>query len=456
MSLLEKIMTTTTDIWQKYATELTNLVTSGQFDSTNQVISFAGTNLSVDLGNANPKVINDVVFNIANTVPAYSPSYAAKGGLVSSYASFLDAIDLKGDPNPNLDPEINQATSAFNAAQTNFIDVQTKAYGAYAAFKTASGADTPFFTWVQSNYPVYIQAKSTLQATQSKLQQLNIQKYGQGYQIVADAINMVSSTTGAMDITAQTPYNMAIASGATAPAGSGPAVLPGEAPQPQANQLVDSFAAAYGLNAFTTKYQEWQAASVNNQRNGGSISVSSSSQASQWSQFGWSASAGGLFGDFLSIFGGGSSSGQTTTFNTQSEAFGLEVSFTGLSTFMLNQGKWYQAGLIQDYKNNLKPNSPDFFGEHGSMGLVPSEVIVGFEPEITITLDKSDYDKFTQTWQANASASLNIGPFRIGSANVSTYGSREDVSFNESACQIKVGPVKSTVPLLLGVISTKI
>ncbi len=449
-------MTTTTDIWQKYATELTNLVTSGQFDSTNQVISFAGTTLSVDLGNANPKVINDVVYNIANTVPAYSPSYAAKGGLISSYASFLDAIDLKGDPNPNLDPEINNATSAFNNAQTNFIDVQTKAYSAWANFKTASGSDTSFFTWVQSNYPVYIQAKSTLQATESKLQQLNIQKYGQGYQIIADAMNMVSSTSGALDITAQTPYNMAVASGATAPAGSGPAVLPGQTPPPQASQLVDSYAPAYGLNAFTTKYQEWQTASVNNQRTGGTIAISSSSKASQWSQFGWSANVGGLFGDFLSIVGAGSTSGQTTTFNTQSEAFGLEVSFTGLGTFMLNQGKWYQAGLIQDYKDNLKPNSPDFFGEHGSMGLIPTQAIVGFEPEITLTLDQSDYDKFVQTWQANASASLNLGPFRLGSANVSTYGSRQDISFNASACQVKIGPVKSTVPLLLGVISTKI
>ncbi|GLX77748.1 hypothetical protein tinsulaeT_10880 [Thalassotalea insulae] len=449
-------MTTTTDVWQKYATELTNLVTAGQFDSNSQVISFAGTTLSVDLGNANAKVINDVVYNIANTIPAYSPSYAAKGGLISSYASFLDAIDLKGDPNPNLDPEINNATTAFNNAQTNFIDVQTKAYSAWANFKTASGSDVSFFTWVQSNYPVYIQAKSTLQATESKLQQLNIQKYGQGYQIIANAINMVSSSSGALDITAQTPYNMAVASGATAPAGSGPAVLPGEAPQQPASQLVDSYAPAYNLNAFTTKYQEWQAASTNNQRTGGTISVSSSSKASQWSQFGWSANVGGLFGDFLSIVGAGSTSGQTTTFNTQSESFGLEVSFTGLGTFQLNQGKWYQAGLVQDYKNNLKPNSPDFFGEHGSMGLIPTEAIVGFEPEITLTLDQADYDKFVQTWQANASASLNLGPFRLGSANVSTYGSRQDINFDASSRQIKIGPVKSTVPLLLGVISTKI
>jgi len=449
-------MTTTTDIWQKYATELTNLATAGQFDSNNQVISFAGTTLSVDLGNANPKVINDVVYQIANTVPAYSPSYAPKGGLISSYASFLDAIDLKGDPNPNLDSQINEATVAFTNANNNFLSVQTKAYEAWANFKKASGSDVSFSTWVQNSYPVYIQAHSTLEATESKLQQLNIQKYGQGYQIIASALNMVSSTTGARDIMSQNNYNMAVASGATAPAGSGPAVLPGETPQQPASELVDSFAPAYGLNAFTTKYQEWQTASVNNQRSGGSISVSSSSKASQWSQFGWSANVGGLFGDFLSIVGAGSTSGQTTTFNTQSEEFGLEVSFTGLGAFLLNQGQWYQAGLVQDYKNQLKPNSPEFFGEHGSMGLVPTQAIVGFEPEITLTLEQSDYDKFVQTWQANASASLNLGPFRIGSANVSTYGSRQDISFNASSRQIKIGPVKSTVPLLLGVISTKI
>ena len=55
--------------------------------------------------------------------------------------------------------------------------------------------------------------------------------------------------------------------------------------------------------------------------------------------------------------------------------------------------------------------------------------------------------------ESEASASIGIGPFRIGSAKVSTYGTKEDITYDDASNTVTIGPIQSTLPLLLGVIS---
>lgn len=90
------------------------------------------------------------------------------------------------------------------------------------------------------------------------------------------------------------------------------------------------------------------------------------------------------------------------------------------------------------------------------MGLLPTSLIIGFEPTITLTLSNADYDSVKSQYQAQATASLNIGPFSIGSASYSTYSDKTAISYDDSSSTITIGPIKSSLPLLLGVISTKL
>lgn len=449
----------TMDVWKKYYASLATLV-AGEFDGDKQAISFAGTTLMIDIANADPAVSNQNIFNVGNVLPAWSPCYAPYGGLFSTYTVFLDNINLGGDIDPNLQSQINIAQAAYNAAQSNFsgaTGVQAQAITAWTQYKAINpGID--FNTFVQSQFPLYISAKQDLQGKESKLQGLQIQAYGAGYEIIADARNHCSSTAGAAAIDMQNPYNMPVKTGATAPAGSGAAVLPGATPTPASSSLIPSFAPAFALDGFTAIFQEWQTKSVNNVQDAGPITVTADSGTGDWSNYGWAAAAGTDvgFADFFSLEAAGSGQSNTQTANTQSSKFSLEVKFTGLQTVSINPGAWYDGGIVETFREKLLPNAPAFFGEGGSMGLLPTSLIVGFEPTIVLTLENADYDSFKSQYQAQATASLNIGPFRIGSASYSTYSDKTAIKCDDSTSTITIGPVKSSLPLLLGVISTKL
>jgi hypothetical protein len=447
---------TTMDVWQKFYQSLSELVAGpGAFDSSKQAISFAGSTLLIDIANADPAISNMNIFTCGNVLPAWSPNYTPQGGLLSTYTTFLDNINLGGDINPNLQSQINQAASAMNASQTNFFTVQGQAITYWQQAKQIN-PNLDFNTFVQNQFPTYIQAKNDLLAKTSTWQSLMTQAYGAGYEVIVNARNKCSSTSGAAAIDMQNVYNMPVKSGSTAPAGSGPAVLPGQTPPPPTSALVSSFAAAYGLQGFPTLYQEWQTKSVNNKQDAGPITVSGSSQAQAWNSYGWAASAQASFTDFFSFSAEGSASSQTQTVNTQSSQFSIDVIFTGLQAVPINPGQWYDGGIVETYKSQLLPSAPQFFGAGGSMGLLPTSLIIAFEPTITLSLENSDYTSFKNNYQAQATASVNIGPFSIGHASYSTYGDKSDMDFNDDDSSIVIGPVKSTLPLLLGVISTKL
>lgn len=447
---------TTTQLWQKWSKGLVDLLTTGQFDPQNQLIAFAGQSLVIDVASANPKVNNQGVYSVGNTVPAWSPSYAPHSALCTTYSLFLDWIDLKGDANPNLDPLLSTASQALTAAQNNFTDnVQPKAIAGFTSYKVIN-PDIDFPTYVQTQYPVYLDAQKTLTAARSQYNKLMTQKYGAGFTTLQAAQDRVGYTGGALDITAQNQFNMGVAAGSLAPAGSTSA-LPGETPPPTDTKLLESWAPAYTLGGFTKVYQEWQTKSANNQVDVGPIEVSGSTYASKWSEFGWSAGISGSFAyDFISVFASGSTSGVKSSFNEQSSQFKLSVSYTGLQAFPISPFSWFDLGLVQTYKDQLKDGAPTFFGADGSMALLPYEAIIGFEPKIELSLDNQDYQSMKLSWQAKASASIGIGPFRIGSATVSTYGNKGEIQYNDDSSTITIGPIKSTMPLLLGVIASKL
>lgn len=445
---------TTMDVWQKFYQSLSEIV-AGSLDTNSQVISFAGSTLLIDVANVDPTISNMNIFSCGNVLPAWSPTYTPQGGLLSTYATFLDNINLGGSINPNLQSQINIATAAMNASQTNFFTVQGQALTFFQQAKQIN-PNLDFNTFVQNQFPTYIQVKNDLLAKTSAYQSLMTQAYGAGYEVIATARNKCSSTSGAAAIDMQNPYNMAVKTGSTAPAGSGAAVLPGQTPPAQASALVSSFAPAYGLEGFTTLYQEWQAKSVANQQDAGPITVTGSSETETWDKFGWDASINASFTEFFSIGAQGSASYQTQTVNTQSQQFSIDVMFTGLQAVPINPGQWYDGGIVETYKTKLLPSAPQYFGTNGSMGLLPTRLIIGFEPTITLQLQNADYSSFKKNWQAQATASVNIGPFSIGNASFSTYGDKGDVTFNDQESTIVIGPVKSSLPLLLGVISTKL
>jgi hypothetical protein len=449
----------TEDMWKKWMGALQAIVFPGGL-ADGQQFSAASITLNIDLANADPDITNYNIYHLGDVVPAGSPAYAPSSGLLSSYATFLDWIDLGGSINPNLASQINLAAAALTAAQTNFNQVQAAAYAQYLLFKQISGDSTVSFNaWAAQQYPTYQQALVALQGADSQYNSLMIEAYGPGFSVVQAARAKVGPLTGAQSITSQNAYNMKVKVGSIAPPGSGPVVLPGSTPPDPKSNLVSTYAPSYTLEAFTTKYAEWQAASVARKNNaGGSITITQASKTYNYDQFGWSASVNGSWlGDFLEVFGAGSSSGQRTSINTTSQNFSIQIDFVGLASFPISPGLWWDnCSLVSTYHNLLKKDAPVFFGDHGSLARVACEAVIGFEPTVKLTMDANDYNNVKSSWQAQANLSIGIGPFRIGSAEVSTYGSKQDMRWDDASATVTIGPVQSTLPILLGVVSQRL
>ncbi len=317
--------------------------------------------------------------------------------------------------------------------------------------------DTTFWNYANSQCPVYIAAYNALIAAQSHYDNLMTQKYGMGYQEIQQALNAIGFNGGARDANNKNNYNMQIKRGTVAPAGSTP-VQPGETVLPPGTSLSQFYVPSYTLGGdFARTFAEWQAKSSQNKVDVGPLHISGSSSSSDWSKFGWNAGvSASLFKSFFSLWAKGSASSESVTQNFESTDYDLDISFTGLSLLPIQPGIWLRSALIQQFKNSLRTGSGEFFGENGTLNLLPAQAIVGFEPKVSLKLNNKSYHEFKLKWQAEATASLGIGPFRIGNASVRTYGEKESIQYDDNSQTISIGPIKSTLPLLLGVISTKL
>jgi hypothetical protein len=445
---------TNQQVWSAYADALLNQVTSGAFDAKKQTFSVAGQSLNVDLGNADSEIINANVFNLANSIPAAGGAYTAESSLISAYNSFLNWIQLDADINPNLQSQLNSAAAAVTENQTNFIKVQGETIQAWKTYQ-AINPNIAFSDYVRENYPVYGEAKSSLTGTVSRYEQLCNQAYGPDYQTIVAARAKTSFTNGAQDVTMANTYNMKVKFGSSAPAGSGPAVLPGQNPPPPTASLIETYAPGFTLSAFTTAYQEWQTASVNNKLEGWTIEIDSSSVATDWSKFGWSAGLQASFpvGDFFSVAIQGQASYQEEKFNLKASAFSFKVEYTGTGLFPVASNLWFDPSIIRNYGGKLRTGAPDFFNQaSGSLARAPAQVLIGFEPKLTLSLSNTDYSTFQSQFQESATVAVKFGPFTIGSATESVYSDKSSMQFHSDSSTVTVDPVKSTLPMVLGVI----
>lgn len=312
-----------------------------------------------------------------------------------------------------------------------------------------------FEAWTYVNYPACASAQRQLAGAQSHYDELNFQAYGPGYQELQTARALIAFTSGGgQDFTVQNPNNMEIVTTTIPPTGSRK-VLIGNPPPKEASKQITSFAPLYTLDtAYQAQYAVWQKASVEG-RIGNTITISSSSKDYDYSESGWSAAARASWsGWFRSVSAEASASTQTISIDTSSTDFGMEVSFVGVAAFGIRPGPWWQNGsLVSKFKNQLKPNHPDFFSDDGKLARHAAQVVLGFEPTVTLKMSADDYSRLKTAWQTPG-VSASFGPFSF-SGSASAHASKDDIHYDDAAASIKIGPVKSTMPVLLGVVSQK-
>jgi hypothetical protein len=437
---------------------------------SDMVFSAASVARAVNLNASDPGVTNYGVYALGDIVPANSPAYnPAPSGMLTSYTQFLDWIDLGGDTNPNLQSQLNIAINGDGGANPGLTAIQNGYNTQYAAAVTqylaqqkiaASVGDTlpPYQSWVLTNYPMLATAKTQLDGAQSQVDQLSSQLYGPGYAQVQLARQITSINGGAQDPMKQNGYNMQVTSATYVPPGSTAAVIGAVAAATTTTaQGVSSFVPLYSLDtAYAATYAEWQKASVAGQI-GETFHFDSHSNDCDYKESGWNASASASWhGFFRSASASSSSSEQTVSVDTSSSDFSVDVAFVGVKAFNIAPGPWWQNGsLASTYKGKLKQGAPDFFSDNGALARRASQVVLGFEPTITVRLSAADYSRLKGAWQTQASVSVGVGPFSFNGAG-GADSSKDNIHYDDAASSIKIGPIQSTMPVLLGVVSSKV
>ncbi|WP_347921754.1 hypothetical protein [Pontimicrobium sp. SW4] len=442
-------------VWAKFYEKLVQTAVPN-FDKTKQVVSVSGTTLSADIVNADPDISNANIYNIGNLLPAASASYAPGGDLITSYALFLQNIDLGGNTDPALVAKINVASANVNSNQSNFTKVQSEAYTQYSTYKTTinPGYTGDFDTWANANYPVYASAKSSLNGAIADYDGLMVEAHGAGYSIIEAAEAAVSSITGAKSLTSKNSYNMPVKVGSVAPAGGTP-VLPGQDPAAPVSSLTSTFRPAFSVGGGLNKVlSAWQTESVN-KNFPVSFSLSGNFADGNYRDFGWSEAVSASYRSWFSVKVNQQASYQSVNQDWKQSSFDCKISFNGVQSFPINpSANWFSSGIIQNFKDKLLKSSPQFFGDGGSLNIIPSSIILGYGLKITITVDNASYTSLKTAFQQSASVSVGIGPFSF-SGSESSHLNTSSFTYNDDSNTIEINPGPTNVPFLLGVVSNK-
>ncbi len=441
-------------VWAKFFEDLVQTAVPN-FDSDTQAVSIAGTTLSADLANADPEISNANIYNIGNLLPAQGPTYAPAGDLITSYALFLQNIDLGGDTNPALQTEINSAAAEVSANQNNFDKVQKEAVAAYTDYKTINpDFDQGFSEYANANYPTFNAAKNSLTAAVTRYNGLLTKAYGPGYATIQNAESAVSFISGARSISGKNVYNMNVKVGTVAPSGS-TQVLPGQDPAAPLSTLTKTFRPAFSLGGnLPGVLKSWQQASVE-ETFPVSFSLSGDFSNGNYRDFGWSEQAKASYRSWFSVKVSQEASYESVKVDLNASSFDCTISFNGLQTFPINaDSNWFQSGIIQNYKDKLDKNSPKFFGDGGSLYVVPSSVILAYGLKITIKVDNASYNSLKTAFQQHASVSVGVGPFSF-SGSESSHLNTSSFTYDADSNSISIEPKNTNIPFLLGVINNK-
>lgn len=442
---------TSQQVWDTFYKKLVEQAVP-HFDNTKQAVSLAGTTLSTDLVNGDSEITNASIYNIGNMLPAQNPTYAPGGDLITSYSLFLQNIDLGGDPNPDLKDKINIAAGNLTKNQNNFIDVQSKAFDAYLTYKKVNPSAPDADTWLNANYPLYAAAKSSLNGANSQYDTLMTQAYGAGYSTIQAAQAAVSSITGAKSLTVSNAYNMPVKVGSVAPDGT-QQVLPGETPPAASSSLKSTFRPAFELGGSLPKvFSSWQTASVNKDFPI-SFDLTGDFSTASSRDFGWKESVQASYRSWFSVKVDQQASYESVTESWKNSSFDCKVSFNGLQSFPINaDANWFSSGIVQNYKDKLLSTSPQFFGEDGSLHVIPTAIILGYGLKVTIKVDNASFNSFKSAFQQSAKVSIGVGPFSFGGSE-SSHLDKNNFTYDADSSTIEINPAPTGVPLLLGVVS---
>lgn len=129
--------------------------------------------------------------------------------------------------------------------------------------------------------------------------------------------------------------------------------------------------------------------------------------------------------------------------NSYKASISLELSMEALDCFVLTPAAWLNRELFDAPRYPLLPGAPPFLDANGPIGLLPTRVMIGFRPNLTMHTDSAQLAEYL------ADSVTRIGPFDVKATAHPVIAS----AGNPGVLDIHFDSTNSDVPLLLGVIS---
>jgi hypothetical protein len=182
---------------------------------------------------------------------------------------------------------------------------------------------------------------------------------------------------------------------------------------------------------------------------GGSISFSNAQGSYDYSQT-WAQGSASVSGWFWSVYAGGSWQNVSTFY--QDSSLQATISFVAWDQIGITPAQWYSGTNVfkngpfyTGYSAYPTPGMTNMFGPKGVVAAFKTNMLVGYQPSIEVTVSNSTYQSFQQTW--SGAGGFAIGPFRFGGS-----GSGSSLSWSQSGSQWTLKTAStSTVPIIFGV-----
>lgn len=391
------------EAWAGWSQALINNLFPGGLGG-GQHFSFGQTTLIADFANTDSQVANAEIFRIGDTVPAMAPSFAPTASLSEAYGFFLELV-----ASPQLAMARANLVAANSASQTAFnmpAKVCMQLLVGDQSAEQVSAAEAALTTFL----PGY-ELDTGFQAKYQEWQNSSIAGRTQDGGVIrfSSTIASIASLPAAQAAVQRlAPVSMLLTTAVT--------ITPTSAAPEQFS--IQSFFRI--LTPAPAKMQSAMTAT-------GTVTPTL-----------LRASGDSLTPVPLAAAGG---SGQ----------FSLEVSFTGLGTFMLSPTRWFSNTVVRLFEGQLSPeNHALFFAENGVLARRIYQVVIGFEPAVTLRFDdRQAFENAKTLLSLPQGASIGIGPLSFDAGQAVSTGS-------DDTHTITLGRTASTLPILLGVVSTNV
>lgn len=396
--------------WSEWSRALVSTLFPGGL-GPGQHFAFGQTTLMADFANADPQVANAEIFRIGDTVPAAAPNFVPQASLSDAYGFFLQRIE-----SPALAMAQANMAAANSAAQTGFnmpAKVGTQSPAGYLPPGQGGTAQA-----LQAMFLPAYELDTGFRTRYQEWQSLSARGQTRAGGVISFSSRIGDPPGSSPSMHALMPPSVSTLAAQPSP---DPAVAP-QVPTPPAFFRVVVAAPAPLQSAFAVDTAQPPALPP------------SSAQAAVEHYRPVALAA-----------------------NRGSSNFSLEVSFTGLGTFMIGPARWFSDTAVRLFADQLSPTDKAlFFAAGGVLARRIYQVVIAFEPTVILRFDDREVFKNAKTLLSDPQGdSVSIGPLNFDSKLIASASSKGAV-YSDDVQTITIGPVPSTLPILLGVVSTDV